>query len=103
MLATQVFATPTAGVLFDNSRSTKPAQVRLANVTGTPGDVRLSGTPSGLTASSGYAWMPTHGRSLGLTVNRTECPPGAGTRRKRSRSSWTSRPIELRRQARDRL
>ncbi len=67
MIATQMFATPTAGVVFDNSRSSRSALLRLANITGT-GDVRLSGTPTGLTASSGFPWMPTHGLAQEITV-----------------------------------
>jgi hypothetical protein len=46
MIATEMFATPTAAVLFDNGQPPWPAQLRLANITGS-GDVRLSGTPTG--------------------------------------------------------
>jgi hypothetical protein len=68
MFATQMFGTPTAAVLFDNGQSAAPAHLRLANETGT-GDVRLSGTPTGLTASSGYRWQPTHGLVQQIDVN----------------------------------
>jgi hypothetical protein len=34
MIATQMFAPPTAAVLLDNQQSAWPAQVRLANITG---------------------------------------------------------------------
>ena len=59
MIATQMFPTPTAAVLFDNGRSVAPAQLRVANETG--GDVRLAGQVAGLTASSGHRWQATHG------------------------------------------
>jgi hypothetical protein len=68
MIATQMFATPTAAVLLDNQQSARPAQLRIANITGT-GDVRLAGTPTGLTASSGHQWSPTHGLVFEAAVN----------------------------------
>jgi len=68
MLATQVFAIATAGMLYDNSLSQAPVNIRVANETGS-GDVRLAGTPTGLTASSGFRWMPTHGLVQQIPVN----------------------------------
>jgi hypothetical protein len=57
MIATQILVTPTAAVIWTN-----PGQhyVNLAmlNSTGTPTIVRLSGTPTGLSASSGWPLSP---------------------------------------------
>jgi hypothetical protein len=58
MVATQILVTPTAAVLWTNPGSA-PATLRITNSTGTPTVVRLSGTPTGLSASSGFPLSPT--------------------------------------------
>jgi hypothetical protein len=67
MIATQILVTPTAAVLWANPGSA-PATLRITNSTGTPTVVRLSGTPTGLSASSGYPWSPTPPGPLVVTV-----------------------------------
>jgi hypothetical protein len=57
MIATQIPVTPTAAVIWQNP-GVSPVTLRLVNSTATPTVVRLSGTPTGLKASSGYPWAP---------------------------------------------